>query len=150
MTGKTKSTKPQAALSGFDPFNELNKALGVFAMPGVDLSALIGSRRQDIDALIAANGAAYQAMQAVSRKQTEMLTQTVQAIQEAAQAAAGGAGFNDPVKCAELAGDVCQKALGDMRELAEMIRQAQLDVMNRVSQRANEAKREVEQMMKTC
>ena len=58
-----------------------------FKMPGVDMTAIVESRRKDIEALVEANKAAYESMQALARKQTEMLTQTMQGMQEAAKGA---------------------------------------------------------------
>lgn len=57
-----------------NPFGDLTKTLEQFKVPGVDMSALLESRKKDVEAIVEANKSAYDAMQALARKQTEMLT----------------------------------------------------------------------------
>ena len=129
---------------GFDPqsFGDLSKMFSQFSVPGVDMSALFAARRKDIEALVDANKAAYEAMQVLAKKQTEMLTQTMQGIQEAARG-----GIGDPLKQAELARAACQKALTDMTEIAEIARSAQADATARISERATAGMQEIREMM---
>ena len=55
-----------------NPFSDVKKMIEQFKLPGVDMTAIV-------EALVDANKAAYEAMQAVARKQTEMMTQAMQA-----------------------------------------------------------------------
>ena len=84
--------------SPINPFLDLQTLMTQFSVPGVDLASVIESRRKDIDALVAANQAAVEAAQALARKQTEMLTQAMVDIQQAARDAASGVGLGDPSK----------------------------------------------------
>ena len=130
-----------------NPFGDLAKMIEQFKVPGVDMSAIVEARRKDIEALVEANKAAYEGMQALVRKQTEMLTQAMQGIQEAASGAAGGLGLADPAKQAELARNAYTKALADMRDLVEIARKSQVDAMASITKRANEHLQELRQMM---
>ena len=56
-------------------------------MPGVDMSAIVDRGARISEALMEANKATYQSMQALARKQAEILSQTIQGMQEAAQIA---------------------------------------------------------------
>ena len=111
------------------------------------MSAIIEARRKDIEALVEANKAAYEGMQALVRKKTETLTQAMQGIQEAASGSAGGLGLADPAKQAELARNAYTKALADMRDLVEIARKSQTDAMASITKRANEHLQEIRQMM---
>jgi phasin family protein len=132
-----------------NPFGDMTKLIEQFKLPGVDMSAIVEARRKDIEALVEANRAAYESMQALARKQTEMLTQAMQGLQEAAKGATGGTGgLADPAKQAELARNACQKTLVDMKDLAEIARKSQTDVMANITQRATQSMQEIKQMMR--
>ena len=120
-----------------NPFEDMTKMMEQFKFPGVDMSAFVEGQRKDIEAVVEANRAAYESMQALARKQTEMLTQTMQGIQEAAKSVAS-AGLVDPAKQAEAVKAACQKALADMTELAAFAHQSHTEAMASITQRANE------------
>ena len=138
----TKTTTEQT-----NPFGDLTKMLEQFKVPGVDMSAIVESRRKDIDALVAANQATLDSMQALAKKQTELLTRAMQGVQDAASAH-GGAGAPDPAKFADLARKSYEKAVSDMKDIAEMARKAQSDVMSGVSQRASQSLQEIQALTK--
>lgn len=131
-----------------NPFGDVTKMIEQFKLPGVDMSAIVEARRKDIEALVEANKAAYESMQALAKRQTEMLTQAMQGLQEAVKGAAGGVGgLADPTQQAELARKACQKTLGDMKEMADMARKSQSDVMANITQRATQNMLDVKKMM---
>lgn len=125
-----------------NPFGDLTKMLEQFKVPGVDMSAIVESRRKDIEAIVDANKTAYESMQQLARKQTEMLTRAMQDIQEAASA-----GISDPSKQTEVARNACLKALDDIKELAEIARKSQADAMENITQRANAHMDEIKKML---
>jgi phasin family protein len=124
-----------------NPFGDLTKMLEQFKVPGVDMSALMESRKKDIEAIVEANKSAYDSMQAVARKQTEMLTRAMQDIQAAATAG------TDPGKQTEVARNACVKALEDIKDLAEIARKSQTEAMTSITQRANEHMEEIKKML---
>jgi phasin family protein len=126
-----------------NPFGDVTKIIEQFKVPGIDMAAIAEARRKDIQALVDANKAAYEGMQALSRKQADMLAQTLQGIQEVA----GGAGFGDPSKQTELVRKAFEKTLADMKEMAELARNSQADVMSHVTQRAAEHMQELKKLM---
>jgi phasin family protein len=128
-----------------NPFGDLQKMIEQFKMPGVDMSAIVESRRKDIEALMAANKAAYESMQALARKQTEILGQTMQGMQEAAKGAVSAAG--NPAKQTETVRKAFEKTLADMKELAEMASRSQTEAMAHITQRGNEHMQEIRKMM---
>jgi phasin family protein len=125
-----------------NPFGDLTKMLEQFKVPGVDMSAIVESRRKDIEAIVEANKTAYESMQAVARKQQEMLARAMQDIQVAATT-----GISDPAKQSEVARNAYVKAIDDMKDLAEIARKSQADAMASITQRANEHMEEIKKML---
>jgi phasin family protein len=131
-----------------NPFADVSKLIQQFKVPGLDMAPIIESRRKDMEALVEANKATYEGMNALVRKQTEILTQAMQGIQDSARAlSAGGTGATDPAKQTELVRDAYQKALADMKELAEMARKSQTDAMAIITQRATQSLEELKKLM---
>lgn len=131
-----------------NPFGNLDKLLEQFKVPGVDVGAIFESRRKDMEAVVAANQAAAAAMQQIAAKQTEILTQALQAAQEGAlKLAQGVGGAVDPVKQAELTRKAYEKALGDMKDLAGIAQKAQGAAMTGITERVKQSMEEMKQMM---
>lgn len=128
-----------------NPFGDVKKMIEQFKMPGVDMAAIVDARRKDIEALVAANAAAYEAMQALARRQTEMMTQAMQGIQEAAQGATKSMG--DPAKQTEAVRKAFGKTLADMQELADMARRSQSEAMAHLTKRGSEHLQEIKKLM---
>lgn len=128
-----------------NPFGDVKKMIEQFQMPGIDMTAIVEARRKDVEALVEANKAAYESMQAMARKQAEMMTQAMQGMQEAAKGAAGAGA--DPSKQTEVVRKAFEKTLADMKELAEMARHSQSDAMAHITQRATEHMQEIKKLM---
>ena len=129
-----------------NPFADLTTMFEQFKIPGVDMTAIVDARRKDVEALTQVNQAAYESMQAMARKQSDMLAQAMLGAQEAAKNMASGA--NDASGQTELARKAYEKAVADMQELAEMARKSQADALAIVSQRANQQVEEFKKLLK--
>jgi len=97
------------------------------------MASMVEAQRKNVGALVEANRLAYQSMQAMVQKQTEMFTRAMQALQAAAAATAGA----DPTKQAEIARRAFETVVADMRELAEMARESQSAAIAHMTERAN-------------
>lgn len=133
------------ASSPQNPFGDVTKMLEKFKVPGIDMTAIIEARRKDIEAVVASNQAAVEAMQAMGRKQAEMLTAAMQEIQETTKNLAASVG--DPAKQAAIAKKAYTKAVADVKDLADMARKSQTDSMASITKRANEHMAEIKKMM---
>jgi phasin family protein len=142
------ATKNQPAMDMSNAFGDLTKMLEQFKLPGVDTKEIVEARRKDIDALVQANQAIYEGMQALANKQGELLKNAMEDIQSAVKGAAGGVGVGDPGKQGELARKAYEKVLGDMKDLAEIARESQVTAMAKITQRGTEHLDEVKKMMK--
>lgn len=140
---KTNSSDPTQA------FGDLARMLEQFKVPGVDMSAIVESRRKDVEALIAANQSTFEAMQLIAKKQTEILTQAMQTAQEGVQAQLKGgiSAAPDPAKQAEIARKAYEKAMADMKELAEIARKAQTEAAAGITARAQQSVQEIKNFM---
>ena len=134
--------------SDANPFGDMSELIQQFKVPGLDMAPIIESRRKDMDALIEANKSTFEAMQALARKQAEILTETMQGIQDTAKGLASG-GAPNAAKQATLVGDAYQKALADMKELAEMVRKSQTDAMAVITARATQSLAEMKKLMQS-
>lgn len=143
-----KDMKTNTSTVGSNPFGDLTTMLEQFKVPGVDMTSLIDARRKDVEALVEANKAAYEAMLALARTQTEMLTQAMQVTQGSAKGLTSGKlGVPDAAKQAEGARDAWEKMLADMKSLAEMAHKSQADAVASLAGRAKENMEEVQQML---
>ncbi|WP_353150342.1 TIGR01841 family phasin [Pollutimonas bauzanensis] len=140
----SKNTANDSTATGANPFGDFGKMFEQFKVPGVDMSAIADARRKDIEALVDANKAVYEGMQALANKQAEILKQAMEGI----QGAAGSTGVGDPAKQAELARKAFEKTLSDMKDLAEIARKSQADALASITQRATQNMQEVQKMMR--
>lgn len=115
---------------------DVSKYLGDFKAPGVDVDSLVSSQRKNIEALTQANKLAFDGLQAVVKRQAEILRQ---AIDEATQAtkdiAEPGSPQDKAAKQTELAKEVFERSLSNMRELSEMIAKANSEAFDLLNKR---------------
>lgn len=130
------------------PFGDVSAMMAQFKMPGLDMAAIVEARRKDIQALVDANTASMASMQALASKQTEMLNEAMQGMQEAAKGLVGGSAPPDMSKQGEILRQGFEKTLANMKELAEMAQQAQTEAMAKITQRASSQMEEIKAMIK--
>ncbi len=112
-----KPTEKGAA--GETPGFDFTKLMSQFRLPGVDFAALVDRERRNIEALAKANRIAFEGWQRLVRRQAEIL-------QEMMKEVVANAGQQDAIKKrADLAKEGFEKALANMRELAEMATKSQ-------------------------
>jgi phasin family protein len=130
-----------------NPFGDVTQMMEQFKMPGIDMTAIVQAQRKGIESLVEANKAAFESMQALAKRQTEMMTEAMQDMQSAAKNGVGG--MTDPTKQAELVRKGFEKTLANMKELAEMARQAQSDAVARITQSASDGVQNIKAMAKS-
>ena len=132
-----------------NPFTDFTKLLEQYKLPGVDMTSVIEARRKDIDAITEANKVAYEGMQALVQKQTEILSKVMQEIQSAAQQMTSG---GNPAEAMSKQGEFVQKGLqtafNNMRELAEMAQKSQAEALAVITKRAEQNIEEAKNLMK--
>jgi len=130
------------------PFMDVNQLLEQCKVPGVDVSAILEARRKDIEALVTANRQAYEGMQLLGQRQAEMLHEATAKWQAATKdmmsAQSPGA---SAAKQAELGKQTFERALANMRELAEMATKSQTQAWEVVNRRFHENLEELKKLM---
>ena len=118
--------------AGETPFFDFTKLMSQFRLPGVDFAALVDRERKNIEALAKANRIAFEGWQRLVRRQAEMLQETMKKV-------VADAGQEDAKKKrADLAKEGFEKALANMRELAEITTQSQKEAFDVVRKRIEE------------
>ncbi len=130
---------PFLAFGSFDANRfDLTKAFTSLNIPGLDVQGLLEAQRKNIEALTEANRLAVEGMQAVARRESEILAQ---AMSEAQKAAASVQSANGPREVAaaqaELAKQAFEKAIVNMRELAEMVQKSSNDACSIINRRVS-------------
>lgn len=134
-----------------NPFAQMDfsKMMAGLKMPGVDVNAMMSGYSRNIEALTEANTRAYEGMQAVMARQSEIFKQTME---EAAALSREMAGQKKPeemaAKQAEVAKLAFEHALANMKELAEMVAKANADATGVINARIKESLAEVRDLYK--
>ena len=114
------------------PVFDFTELMSQFRLPGVDFTALVDRERKNIEALTKANRIAFEGWQRLVRRQAEMLQETMKKV-------IADAGQQDAKKKrADLAKEGFEKALANMRELAEITTQSQKEAFDVVRKRIEE------------
>ena len=130
--GSNDSKSTEKGTAGETPFFDFTKLMRQFPLPGVDFAVLVDRERKNIEALAEANRIAFEGWQRLVRRQAEMLQETMKKV-------VADAGQEDAKKKrADLAKEGFEKALANMRELAEMTTQSQKEAFDVVRKRIEE------------
>jgi len=114
------------------PVFDFTKLMSQFRLPGVDFAALVDRERKNIEALAKANRIAFEGWQRLVRRQAEILQETMKEV-------VANAGQQDAIKKrSDLAKEGFEKALANMRELAEMATKSQKEAFDVVRKRIEE------------
>jgi phasin family protein len=129
-----------------NPFlnTDFTKLLGDFKVPGVDVEAILSSQRKNIEAVTAANQLAIEGLQAVIRRQAEIVRASLEeAGSYVNQVAAAGTPEEKATKQAELLKVAFEKSLSNVKELAELVAKSNTEAADVLSKRVSESLEEV-------
>jgi phasin family protein len=140
----------ESAMSGQNsrPEADMMRMLAEFRLPGMpDMEQLAAAQRRNIEALSAANKVALEGAQAVAKRHMEILQQSMSEMSQAMQTMAGA---QDPqaraTKQAEMLKTAYERAVGNMREVADLIQKSNTEALSLLNQRFTEAMDEVKAM----
>lgn len=115
---------------------DISKYLGEFKVPGLDVDTIVSSQRKNIEAVTEANKLAYEGLQAVVKRQVEILRQTLdEAATTAKDIVEPGNPQDKAAKQTELTKEAFERTLGNMRELSEMIAKANAEACDLLNKR---------------
>lgn len=132
-------------------FADLKKWAGQFQVPGMDMQSLMENQRKNLEAITRANRVAVEGAQALAQRQLEILRTTMEeASRVMGELAASGTPEERMAKQADLVRDAFERAVANMRELAEIGAKSNteaLDLINkRISESLDEIKTTISQM----
>jgi phasin family protein len=131
----------------FDPAkmaDEFTKMTGQFNMPVFNMDAMMANQRKNIEALTAANKAAVEGMQMVAARQAEILQESLdEATKIVTELSKSGNPQDVAGKHVDLYTESFEKALVNMRELADMITESSTVSTKLVNERFNESLSEI-------
>lgn len=117
------------------PVLDLEKFLNAFKLPGVDVKSIVEGRRADIKAVTLANKRAYEGMKALAKRQAEMLREAIAEWRAAVKDLTAMDGSDLAAQRTALARQAIQKALANVRELAEMVAKSQAEAWDPIRKR---------------
>lgn len=153
MSDKAQSFNPfdmSKVLADFDPSKMMSKvthAFSEFQVPGLDMSVVIEHQRKNIEALTTANRQALEGLQAVAMRQSEILRDTMNEAVAALKDLSASSGPTEAAsKQAQLLGKALEKALTNMRELAEMAAKSNSEAFEVVKTRMTDSVGDIKQL----
>jgi phasin family protein len=127
MAGKQASSIPE-----FD----ITKYIGEFKIPGVDIETLVSSQRKNIEALTQANKLAFEGLQALFKRQAEIVRQSIEeSTAVARQLVETGSPQDKAVRQTELTKEAFEQALANSRELSEIIAKSNSEAFELLNKR---------------
>ncbi len=138
-------------MGDFDPTkmaDEFTKAMKQFNLPGVDVDSLVAAQKKNMEALTNANRVAFEGAQAVAKRQAEILQETMNEASKGLDVISKvGSPPEAAAKQAEFAKDAFERALGNMRELAEMVSKSREEATSTINGRISESLGEIKDMV---
>ena len=126
---------------------DVSKMLGDMKLPMVDMDAIMASQRKNIEALTNANKLAFEGIQAVARRQADVMRQMIEEISGMVSELMSASSPEERVsKQADLAKTAYEKVLGNMKELAEMLAKSNTEAAEVITSRISESLEELKSM----
>jgi len=125
-------------------FTDVSKLISEFKVPGLGVESVLASQQKNIQALTAANQLAFEGFQAVARRQSEIVRQSIeQTTAIVAELLAAGSPEDKVAKQADLVKSAFEKALANTRELAELVTKSNTEAADVINKRVSESLEEL-------
>lgn len=119
---------------------EVGKAFAGFAFPSFDVESVIAAQRKNFDALTQANQVAVDGIQALVKRQVEIVSAAIEEASTAVKELTAPGGAEEKLaKNTELAKASYEKALAATRELAELVTKTQDEAFGVLNKRFTES-----------
>lgn len=119
------------------PFEfDFEKLFREFRIPGVDVEAMVASQRRNLDALTQANRLALEGVQALYKRQIEIMRQTVEESASAARSLAeAGTPQETAARQTQQMKEGFERALANARELSEIVSKSNSEAFDLLNKR---------------
>jgi phasin family protein len=123
---------------------DVSKAFAGFTFPGFDAESFLASQRKNLEAFTQANQLAVEGVQALARRQVEIIRQTMEEASAALrEVTAPGAPDEKLAKNAEFAKTAFEKGLAAARELGDLVAKTNQDTFAVINKRVTEGFEEI-------
>jgi phasin family protein len=134
----------------FSKMMDMSKMMGEFKMPQFNFEALMSAQRKNIEAMTAVNQAAFEGIQAVARRQAELIRQGLEETTQTMKAVMSTSSPEEKViRQAEASKAAADKCMANAREIADTLAKCNTQVMETVSTRMSEGLEELRDIIKT-
>ena len=133
---------PPKSMADFGEFGKVFADMKLPAMP--DMEAFVNASRRNMETLTAANKVALEGAQAVARRHMEIVQQSMAEMSEAVRSMSSvEAPQVKAAKQAELLKHAYERAVGNMKEIGDLITHSNTEAVNLLNTRFTEAMDEV-------
>lgn len=118
---------------------DLSKMFADLKLPGVDAASLAATQQKNLEALTAANKRAFEGYQALAKRQGEIFKENMEELAGMLKGATPATASDlNPAKQADFVRQAAEKALGNLRELSEMMTKTNTEAFELISKRLQE------------
>ncbi|MCB9946576.1 MAG: phasin family protein [Rhodospirillaceae bacterium] len=126
---------------------DLSKMFSEMKLPTVDMDAVMSAQRKNIEALTAANKLAFEGMQAVARRQADVMRQMMEEMSGMiSDMMSTGSPEEKVARQADMAKKTFERILANMKELAEMLSKSNTEAADVINGRISESLEELKAM----
>lgn len=119
---------------------DISKFMGEMKLPTVDMDVVMATQRRNIEALTTANKLAFEGMQAVARRQADIMRQMTEEMSSMLSGLMSAGSPEERIaRQADLAKQAFEKILSSMRELAEMMSKSNTEAAEVIQQRISDS-----------
>lgn len=140
----------QKMMKDFDPtkvVDQFSNMLKTYNMPGVDMDSIVTSQKKNLEALTSANRVVIEGIQSVAKRQAEILQETMNEATKALDTLTKASSPQDiAAQQADLAKNAFERALGNMRELADMVTKANQQAADTINSRISATLGEIKEL----
>ena len=130
---------------------DFTKLFGEFRVPGFDVETILAAQRRNIEAVTAANQLVIEGIQALLKREAEILRQTIEESSIVLKGLmATGAPEEKLAQQADLLKTSFEKALANLRELAEMAAKSNTEAADVLTKRIGEGLTELKAAVKSA
>ena len=140
----------ETLLKDLDPskmVDQVTKLVQSLKVPSIDVKSLVDSQKKNIEAVTNANRAVVEGLQAVAKRQPEILQETMNEASKAIDILSkAGSPQEVAATQADLAKDAFERALANMRELADMVAAANQNAADTINARISASLDEIKEL----
>ena len=136
----------------FDPSKmaeEMTKMLGQYKIPGVDMDSVVASQKKNVEALVAANRTVVEGVQAVMKRQAEIMQEAMGEITKAVETL-GKAGSSPKDLVAtqvDLVKGGLERTFANLQEVSQMVAKSQTEATTQINTRITASLDEFKQLV---